>query len=109
MLKELICPFSKGKKNCLSVEEIELEKRVGGGGSVWGRSGRVTVERNEGEVFFFGLFWRVTVQQNQCILGNVVGGGTRGQVVCVAEKVGYHYIETTKRKGKGSWQYDTVN
>lgn len=53
MLKELIRPFSKGKKNCLSVEEIELEKRVGGGGSVWGRSGRVTVERNEGEVFFF--------------------------------------------------------
>jgi len=53
MLKELISPFSKGRENCLSVEEIELEKRVGGGGSVWGRSGKVTVERNGGEVFFF--------------------------------------------------------
>ena len=45
------------------VEKIELKKKVGGGGSVWGRSGRVTVERNEGEDFFF--FWRVTVQQSE--------------------------------------------
>jgi len=77
----------------LFVEKIELEKKVGGGGSVWGRSGRVTVERNEGEVFF----WRVTVQQSESTVFWVTWVWWPG---CVAEKVGHHSIEGTKRKRK---------
>jgi len=71
MLRGLICPFSKGKKNCLS-RRLSWRKRLEGVGVCGEEAGGSQLREMKGRFFLGGaFFWRVTVQQRESILGNV--------------------------------------